>query len=309
MGIQPHEPSPRTSKWFHEVNISAKRRKKRGGLTPKLAKINIYDSNGYMSTATSAKIFSLFKQDIGQRIVRSDDERSSLFKAAQDGDRAALNRLIKDNAWLVIKIAWRYVNLKSPDTPWVEINDLIQVGCEGMTRAIEKFDPDKGKFSNYVGHWIRQRIEMYLARNERFISLPREVCDLVLKSRRRSVLFFAEHGHYPVTLSEAGFNENEARIIKMAEQSTLGDFYLVDHKAADDLGYIYYDQVRGVLEEAIVSLLTKKEAEVIRSRWLNGSQPTRREVAAEFQVSKQAIADREKRALSKLREGLIDNLR
>lgn len=250
--------------------------------------------------STGKTVYELFKRDIGQRAELSPDERLGLFSAAQRGDRIALNRLVKDNAPLVIKIAWRYVD---SDNAWFNINDLVQEGCLGLIRAIEKFDPTRGKFSDYAGHWIRQRVTMYLARSDRLISLPREVYDLLLKYNRLSASFQIENGYRP-SPEEIGFTENETGIIERAERATTGNFNLDNYEVDDEFDHnIYCDQIRESLEDAIDNALTENEAVVIRARWLSkdGLQPTHLEIANSLGVSKQAIADREKRALKKLK--------
>lgn len=251
----------------------------------------------------SKEIYALFKCDLGQRNL-TDEERLSLFIAAQAGDQVAKNRLVRDNTWLVIKIAWRYAE---PGNPFYNLNDLIQEGCIGLISSIEKFDPEKGKFSDYAGHWIRQKINTYLSRNRFAAPLPRQVYDLVLAYRKLSTLHQAKYGHYPASPEDVGFTDQESKIIKLAEKVSLASD-LEGVGTADDYSYIYLGQLKNQLPELCEDLLTPKEFEVIRLRWLNGTPPTQKAVAEHLGISKQAVRDREIRALAKL-ESVLQEFR
>ena len=73
--------------------------------------------------------------------------------------RRATNRLISSNMRLVIHV----VANSRRRSPWLDRDDLIQEGVRGLTRAIEKFDLDRGTvLSTYATHWIRQSVQRAL---------------------------------------------------------------------------------------------------------------------------------------------------
>ena len=72
-------------------------------------------------------------------------------------------RMILDNIGLVHSQARRYGNI-----PEVR-EDLIQAGIEGLIKAVDRFDPDKGfQFSTYAHYWIRNAFQRFLKINEPF---------------------------------------------------------------------------------------------------------------------------------------------
>jgi RNA polymerase primary sigma factor len=82
--------------------------------------------------------------------------------------RRARERMVLTNLRLVIRISYRYRSV-----PTHYIDDLIQAGNLGLTRAAEKYDPTRGyRFSTYAYWWIRQSINNFLERYSRTISLP-----------------------------------------------------------------------------------------------------------------------------------------
>lgn len=90
----------------------------------------------------------------------------------------------------------------------INYDDLFQAGCQGLIRAAQKFEPEKGfKFTTYAGQWILQHIQRYIDNNGRAIRIP--VGELV--NRRKA---YAANGYYmdddlPSTVSLIASNEEE----------------------------------------------------------------------------------------------------
>jgi len=101
---------------------------------------------------------SHFTESASKHKLLTKVEERVLIKKAQEGDLKAADKLIKCNLGLVIHIAKKYIGQGLP------FPDLIQEGCIGCKKAIEKFDLSKtfkGKplaFSTYATWWIRQGI-------------------------------------------------------------------------------------------------------------------------------------------------------
>jgi len=109
------------------------------------------------------------------------DEESTLIKRAQDGDLRAYHHLINANLRLVVSVAKRYLRSGVP------LPDLINMGSEGLEKAIEKFDESKGcRFSTYAVNWIKQKISRGICKEARIVRLPTHVVAIVMKIRRES---------------------------------------------------------------------------------------------------------------------------
>jgi RNA polymerase sigma factor (sigma-70 family) len=86
----------------------------------------------------------------------------------------AKERMITANLRLVIRLAAKYERVARQLTTL----DLVQEGCLGLVRAVEKFDPTRGyKFSTYSFWWIRQAISRALNQMDRDIRIPYAVAD------------------------------------------------------------------------------------------------------------------------------------
>ena len=84
--------------------------------------------------------------------------QAKLALAAQGGDVGARNTLIESNAALVVLVAGRYA--AQDDLR----DDLVQEGHLGMLRAVDTYQPGKGRFSTWAAWWIRAYMERALTR-------------------------------------------------------------------------------------------------------------------------------------------------
>jgi len=108
--------------------------------------------------------------------------------------RRAYDKFFCANLRLVVFAAKRYM-IKSKS---MTIDDLVQEGCMGLARSIEKFDPERGyKFSTYAYWWIRQAIARGLEAYDRMIKLPVVGVQTLGKLRKYTLEFYRDHGRYP----------------------------------------------------------------------------------------------------------------
>jgi len=104
------------------------------------------------------------------------------YEACQQGHEAvfaaglrARDKMMRANLKLVVSIAKKF---KHRCTPSFCFEDMIQEGTGGLTRAAEKFNPEKGwKFSTYATWWIRQAIARGVAQQGRSVRVPVHVVD------------------------------------------------------------------------------------------------------------------------------------
>lgn len=112
-----------------------------------------------------------------QHKVLSFSKTIELLIAKSDGDETAKEELIMHNLRLVVHIAKKYYRYAKQHQ--VEMNDLVQMGTEGLIHAVERTDPDKcvreNSFSTYCGYNIEHYIQKSLGNESRLIRLPMNV--------------------------------------------------------------------------------------------------------------------------------------
>lgn len=108
--------------------------------------------------------------------ILDHDEEYELAYAAHNGDEIARQKLVKHNLRFVVSVAKQY------ETPFLNLEDLINEGNYGLVVASTKFDPSRGfKFLSYAVYWIRRYILTYIAENGKTIRLPNNKINLVTK--------------------------------------------------------------------------------------------------------------------------------
>ncbi len=122
---------------------------------------------------------TLFMNRAGRYQLLTAADEIALAKQIERGDRAAKERMINSNLRLVISIAKRYQGHGVP------LMDLIQEGCIGLNRAVEKFDWRRGfKFSTYATWWIRQACQRAVSGQSATSRVPTHVHERRVKLAR-----------------------------------------------------------------------------------------------------------------------------
>ncbi|RQR35917.1 MULTISPECIES: sigma-70 family RNA polymerase sigma factor [unclassified Burkholderia] len=241
--------------------------------------------------------------------------RRALGAALSDGQqkvRDGTRAMLEANLRLVLSIARKYMNRG------VDLPDLVQDGCLGLMRAIEKFEYRRGfKFSTYATWWIRQAVARAVADRSRTIRVPVHVGDQHQRVQRHALRFRQRTGRRatPAELAaETGLAEDKLRAVRALPAEPLSldtplpdaDTSLVD-LIEDQASASPFEQLADTrMRECVTSLLqsvTPAEADVLRRRFgLGGAEPdTYDAIAQDAGMSRERVRQIEKRALATLR--------
>ena len=127
--------------------------------------------------------------------ILKEEEKEELFRRIKAGDRNARETYIQGNLRLVLSVIRRFSNHNE------NLDDLFQIGCIGLMKSIDNFDPTIGvKFSTYAVPMIIGEIRRYLRDNSSY-RIPRSLRDTAYKAIHAKELLSRTSTHEP-TLEE-----------------------------------------------------------------------------------------------------------
>ncbi|RLC46895.1 MAG: RNA polymerase sigma factor RpoD/SigA [Candidatus Cloacimonadota bacterium] len=130
-----------------------------------------------------------YLSDIANIKPLSREEENELARKAKNGDKEALNKLVRANLKFVVKIASHYQG------KGLSFAELISEGNIGLIKAIQKFDTTKGnKLITYAVWWIRQSILFALAEKTRLIRVPLNKAGDFNKIKKSQNHYYKEYG-------------------------------------------------------------------------------------------------------------------
>ncbi len=239
--------------------------------------------------------------------VLKESEKMALLKLVKQGNMNAREELINGNLRLVLSVIQRFVGRgESPD-------DLFQVGCIGLIKAIDNFDITQPvKFSTYAVPMIMGELRRYLRDNSP-VRVSRSVRDLAYKAMQAKEKLTAEKNEEP-TIDEIAKELDVPRqeiVIALEAISEPISLYEPVFSESGDTIYVL-DQIgdhnddNNWLEE--ISLkealrqLGPREKRILRLRFFNGK--TQVEVAKEIGISQAQVSRLEKSAISKIKDSI-----
>lgn len=236
------------------------------------------------------------------------DEKEELFRRIKEGDEEARELYIKGNLRLVLSVIKRFSNSSE------NADDLFQIGCIGLMKAIDNFDTTLNvKFSTYAVPMIIGEIRRYL-RDNNSIRVSRSLRDIAYKAIYAKENYLKHHSKEP-TISEIAEEigvEKEMIVYAMdAIQNPVSLFEPVYTEGGDTL-YVM-DQISDKknkedkwienlsLREAM-QRLGERERHIIELRFYEGK--TQMEVADEIGISQAQVSRLEKNALKAMKNYL-----
>ena len=267
------------------------------------------------------------EQELGKKIMARRDvlEKKTKKRLTPSKEKKILeeglearNKLATANLRLVVSIAKNYAG-RSRD---LSLLDLVQEGSEGLYKAVDKFEPQRGfKFSTYATWWIKQSIVRGLADKSRTIRIPVHMSETTQRYQKAMVQLEKDLGRTPTVqevATELGIDQEKVYMIRRISQDIVqlerplggneeeGNTRISDTVEDHDQETqekmvskdILKDQVQGILKD-----LSPRERQVIEMRHglEDGIQHTLEQIGEALGVTRERVRQIESRALEKLR--------
>ncbi len=237
--------------------------------------------------------------------VLKEKEKMELLARVKEGDKAAREELISGNLRLVLSVIQRFINRGE------NLDDLFQVGCIGLMKAIDNFDLSHSvRFSTYAVPMILGEIRRYL-RDNNSVRVSRSLKDTAYRAMQVKERLTGKTQREPTAeeiAKELGIPKHEVVLaleaivdpVSLNEPvySDGGDtIYVMDQLSdrSDDTGWL--EEI--ALKEAIEKL-APREKKILSLRFFKGK--TQVEVANEIGISQAQVSRLEKSALERIKE-------
>ncbi len=270
-------------------------------------------------TSRGSEALERYLQDISKEEMVSTDEEVELAKRIRQGDKDALERLVKANLRFVVSVAKQYQG------QGLELTDLINEGNVGLINAAMKFDETRGfKFISYAVWWVRQSILQALADKSRLVRLPLNQIGYVSKVNHFYHDFMQKNNRAP-SLDEVadalGMEKSKvnAALLTSGKHISMNapliddeDSCLLDLLTNDDKGNADSSLISDSLKEEVhhaLDLLPERESKVIRMYFgINTPELSLEEIGEKLNLSRERVRQIKEKALTLLRNAQIGSV-
>ena len=212
------------------------------------------------------------------------DETKKLIEAAQNGDSAAMEKLVVDNSGLIWSIVRKFRGRG------YEAEDLFQIGAIGLIKCIDKFDMSYDvKFSTYAVPMIMGEIRRFI-RDDGMIKVSRPLKETAAKAKAVREQLTKKNGDEPTIMQLAG------EIFKTVYQNDGSPVYLIDllsNNNPDDI-------TDSITLKQMLMQLEPKERRIIYLRYFKDK--TQSETAKEIGISQVQISRMEKKIINRIKD-------
>ena len=260
-----------------------------------------------------------YLQEAGREPLLSTEEEVELTKKIQEGDRQALDKLIRANLRFVVSVAKHYQN------QGLSLPDLINEGNLGLIKAAERFDETRGfKFISYAVWWIRQSILQALAEQSRIVRLPLNQVGSLNRISKAFSKFEQEHERRPSpdeiaelldmpvekigdTMKVSGRHISVDAPFVEGEDNSLLDVLVNDDSPMADRTLVNESLAREI--DRALDTLTEREKKIIQMFFGIGQQEmTLEEIGDEFGLTRERVRQIKEKAIRKLRSNSKNKL-
>jgi len=244
--------------------------------------------------------------DTSKLPVLKNDEMRKLFKIMNEGDRSARETLVNGNLRLVLSVIQRFNNRGE------FVDDLFQVGCIGLMKAIDNFDLGQNvKFSTYAVPMIIGEIRRYL-RDNNPIRVSRSLRDIAYKALQvRDTLTYQKSREPSVKEISEELNVTREEVVFALDaiQDPVSLFEPIYHDGGDPI-YVM-DQISDeknkdtnwieeIALKQVINQLNEREKLILSKRFYDGK--TQMEVAEEIGISQAQVSRLEKAAIQQMKK-------
>ncbi len=235
----------------------------------------------------------------------SKEEKEELLRKIKNGDEEARDEFINGNLRLVLSVIQRFYGRGE------SADDLFQVGCVGLIKAIDNFDLEQNvQFSTYAVPMIIGEVRRYL-RDNNSIRVSRSVRDLAYKAMQYKERYTKTHGKEPTIeeiAKELGVEKEDVAFSFDAIQDPISlqepvyndgseNIYVMDQvKDSKNTDELWAESM--TIAQAMKKL-NDKEKIVVTKRFFDGR--TQMEVAEEIGISQAQISRLEKSAINHIK--------
>lgn len=240
--------------------------------------------------------------------VLKNDETMALLRRVKEGDMEARDQLIQGNLRLVLSVIQKFMGRGE------NADDLFQVGCIGLMKAIDNFNVDLDvRFSTYGVPMIVGEIRRYL-RDNSAMRVSRSMRDTAYKVLQAKEKYMTEHQREPSLDEIAKILDIPREEVVFALDAIVDPMSLYEpvYESGGDTVYVM-DQVRDkkntdeswleriALSEAM-GKLSQREKRILGLRFFQGK--TQMEVSAEIGISQAQVSRLEKNAIAQIRKSM-----
>ncbi len=242
--------------------------------------------------------------DTSKLKLLSEKEKMELLRKSQNGDKKARENLISGNLRLVLSVIQRFSSRGE------NLDDLFQVGCIGLIKAIDNFDLNQTvRFSTYAVPMIIGEVRRYL-RDYTPLRVSRSIKDTAYHAMQIKERIINETQREPTVeeiAKEMGIKKENVVLALEAIVDPVSLYEPVYYDAGDTIyvmdqigdGGSDVNWIDEILLKKSIKELPEREKHILSLRFMNGM--TQTEVAKEIGISQAQVSRLEKGALEKIK--------